>query len=145
MRASLCIRYTVSGSNGILKWWVNGRIAGEATSTLISPPLVRFTNTFVGRSNWAHDAYLNGNMYFFSAMNGALTPDQAAAKSNELLEILGRPPVASLGNNVRFVRVKAPTQGDAWLQIAQLQVGRNRPFSVAFFESTAALLQRAES
>lgn len=139
MCASLHIRYTVSGANGILKWWVNGRIAGEATSTLISTPLVRFTNTFVGRSNWGHDATLNGNVYFFSAMNGALIPDQAVAKSNELLEILGRPPVASLGNNVRFVRVKAPTQGDAWLQIAQLQVGQNRPFSVASFESQRLL------
>ncbi len=113
----------MSGAHGILKWWVNGRIAGEATSAVISPPNVRFTNTFVGRSNWGHDAYLNGNVYFFSAMNGASTPDQAVAKSNDLLETLGRPPVTSLGNNVRFVRVRAPTQGDAYLQISQLQVG----------------------
>ena len=44
--------------------------------------------------------------YFFSALNAALTPDQVNAKSSQLLAALGRPPVASLGDNVRFVRVK---------------------------------------
>ena len=64
-------------------------------------------------------------MYFFSALNGALTPQQVDVKSSELLAILGRPPIASLGNNVRFVRVKSASQGDAWLQISQLQVRKS--------------------
>ena len=90
---------------------------------LVSPPTFTLENTFLGRSNWgAHDAALNGNIYFFSALNGALTPQQVDAKSSQLLAILGRPPIASLGSNVRFVRIKAPSQGDAMLQISQLQV-----------------------
>jgi hypothetical protein len=112
----------VSGSNGITRWWVNGRLVGELSRPLVSPQTVRFANTYIGRSNWGHDQLLTGNVYFFSALNGALTPQQAVDKSAELLQMLGRPPIASLGNGVRFVRVKAPTQGDAWLQIAQLQV-----------------------
>jgi hypothetical protein len=79
-------------------------------------------NTYLGRSNWGGDAFFNGNMYFFSVLNGALTPEHVNVKSSEMLTSLGRPPVASLGSNVRFVRVRAPSQGDAWLQIAQLQV-----------------------
>ncbi len=112
----------MAGSNGIVRWWVNGRIAGEITRPLVSPPTVRFTNTYVGRSNWGNDPLLTGNVYFFAALNGAFTPEQAVAKSAQLLQELGRPPVPVLGDGVRFVRVKAPSQGDAYLQIAQLQV-----------------------
>jgi len=114
--------YTVAGANGILKWWVNGRLVGEASRPLVAPQSTTFTNTYLGRSNWGNDAMFSGNIYFFSAINAALTPDQVDAKSAQLLAALGRPPVPSLGDNVRFVRVKAPSAGDAWLQIAQLQV-----------------------
>jgi len=130
--------YTVSGSNGILKWWINGRLVGEATRPLVSPPANRFENTYLGRSNWNHDALLTGNIYFFSVLDGALTPQQVSVKSSDLLAALGRPPVATLGNGVRFVRVRAPTQGDAWLQIAQLQVFDETGVNVALRKTASA-------
>lgn len=130
--------YSVSGSNGITRWWVNGRLVGELSRPLVSPQTVRFANTYIGRSNWGHDQLLTGNVYFFSALNGALTPQQAVDKSAELLQMLGRPPIASLGNGVRFVRVKAPTQGDAWLQIAQLQVFDDNGVNVALGKTASA-------
>ncbi len=106
---------------------MNGRLVGELSRPLVSPPTFRLQNTYLGRSNWGHDAFFNGNMYFFSALNGALTPQQVDVKSSDLLAMLGRPPIASLGNNVRFVRVKASSQGDAFLQISQLQVRERVP------------------
>ena len=134
----------MSGSNGILRWWVNGRLVGELSRPLVAPQTVRFANTYVGRSNWGNDALLNGNVYFFSAHNGAFTPEQAVSKSNQLLQTLGSAPVATLGNNVRFVRVKAASQGDAWLQIAQLQVRKNEAGSLSarifFFPGGGAAL-----
>ena len=88
-RSSRCIRYTVSGSNGVLRWWVNGRLVDELTRPLIVPPTMRFEKTYVGRSNWKGDDFLNGNVYYLSALNTALSPQQAIDKSNELLKTLG--------------------------------------------------------
>jgi hypothetical protein len=112
----------VSGSNGVLRWWVNGRLVGQLSRPLPTHPVEYFGRAYVGRSNWKGDDFLNGNVYYFSALNAALSPQQVNDISNELLESIGRPPVESLGNNVRFVRILAPTQGDSWLQISQLQV-----------------------
>jgi hypothetical protein len=48
-----------------------------------------FEKTYLGRSNWNNDDFLNGNVYYFSAQNTALSPEEAIAKSNDLLQSLG--------------------------------------------------------
>jgi hypothetical protein len=104
-----------------LKWWVDGILQGE---TFLVTPLPKILarpmecdQAYIGRSNWRTNDFLNGNVYYFAVLDTALSPQEAIVKSKEVTAT-----VTSLGNKIRFVRILAPTQGDSWLQISQLQV-----------------------
>jgi len=51
---------TIDGSSGSVKIYWNGVLKGSGTTSV--PPLISRTNQFIGKSNWAVDAYFGGRM-----------------------------------------------------------------------------------
>jgi hypothetical protein len=72
---------TANGTNWVI--YVNGvQVATVARATL--PTNVTRTSNYIGRSNWASDGYLNGNIYLSQVYNRALSAAEVQQNFNAL-------------------------------------------------------------
>jgi hypothetical protein len=72
---------TLNGTTGTI--YINGRVV--ATGTILIPSNINLSNCYIGRSNWAADAYFNGEMDEFRLWNVART--QAQIQMNATVSI----------------------------------------------------------
>jgi hypothetical protein len=84
---------------GTTKLYLDGKLVGQHSGRQ-QPGLRAFSQSFLGRSNWGHDAFFNGQIFYFQMWNGVISdPHQRAiynilkVASNSVIGYIVNPPV----------------------------------------------------
>jgi hypothetical protein len=57
---------------GVSKLHLDGKLVGEH-SARANPGLKSYSQSYLGRSNWGHDAFLNGQIFYFQWLNSVIS------------------------------------------------------------------------
>jgi len=68
---------------GITKLYLDGKLVGQSSAKR-KPGVVPFSQSFLGRSNWSPDAFLNGQIFYFQQVNWEVSNDHQRAIYNAL-------------------------------------------------------------
>jgi hypothetical protein len=58
-------------AKGTSKFYLDGKLVGESSAHQFAG-LKTYSQSFLGRSNWGHDAFLNGQIFYFQQWNGVM-------------------------------------------------------------------------
>ena len=82
---NIALVYDPSVGNGTMTLYLNGVAAGSATSFSQFAANRTVTNYWIGRSQWASDAYANMNLYRLAFYNRVLTNAEIASSATSIL------------------------------------------------------------
>ncbi len=68
---------------GTSKLYIDGNLVGQS-SAHPRPGLRSFSQSFLGKSNWAHDAFFNGQIFYFQEWNGVMSDAHQRVVFNSL-------------------------------------------------------------
>lgn len=68
---------------GLSKLYIDGRLVGQHTGRQ-QPGLRAFSQSFLGRSNWGHDAFFNGQIFYFQTTNTVVSEPHQRSIYNRL-------------------------------------------------------------
>ena len=69
--------------HGTTKLYLDGRLVGQHSGRQ-QQGLRAFSQSFLGRSNWGHDAFFNGQIFYFQMWNGVISDVHQRAIYNSL-------------------------------------------------------------
>jgi hypothetical protein len=58
--------------HGTSKFYLDGRLVGQVSAQR-RPGVRPFSQSFLGKSNWGHDAFLNGQIFYFQQLNTVIS------------------------------------------------------------------------
>jgi hypothetical protein len=68
---------------GTSKFYLDGQLVGQASAQRRSG-LRPFSQSFLGKSNWGHDAFLNGQIFYFQQLNTVISDAHQRTIYNQL-------------------------------------------------------------
>jgi hypothetical protein len=83
-------QYTLTvSSSGICQWYLNGSTitTTQTSASNVLPVTTSRTNTWIGRSNWSQDNYLEGRIIRLAVYNKALSQSEVTQTYNSMIDV----------------------------------------------------------